>query len=70
MHMWLSRHKIQRHPQDSKTPADFEEVTEDEAAYINEWNEVEEDVDEDVPNTTCKSSKRISNALHSELGRH
>jgi len=65
--------------QDSEIPADLEEATEDEAACINEGNEAacihegneaEEDADEDVPNTTCKSPKRISNVLHSELGRH
>ena len=56
--------------QDSEIPADLEEATEDEAACIHEGNEADEDVDEDVPNTTCKSSKRIPNVLHSELGRH
>eukprot|EP00984_Skeletonema_dohrnii_P021997 scaffold11111_cov151-Skeletonema_dohrnii-CCMP3373.AAC.2 len=56
--------------QDSEIPADLEEATEDEAACIHEGNEAEEDVDEDVPNTTCKSPKGISNVLHSELGRH
>ena len=56
--------------QDLEIPADLEEATEDEVACIREGNEADEDVDEDVPNTTCKSSKRISNVLHSELGRH
>eukprot|EP00984_Skeletonema_dohrnii_P017667 scaffold8101_cov72-Skeletonema_dohrnii-CCMP3373.AAC.2 len=52
--------------QDSEIPADLEEATEDEAACIHERNEAEED----VPNTNFKSSKRVSKALHSELGRH
>mmetsp|Transcript_15704 Transcript_15704/g.31647 ORF Transcript_15704/g.31647 Transcript_15704/m.31647 type:complete len:635 (-) Transcript_15704:671-2575(-) len=52
--------------QDSEIPADLEEATEDEAACIQERNEAEED----VPNTNFKSSKRVSKALHSELGRH
>jgi hypothetical protein len=52
--------------QDLEIPADLEEATEDEAACIQERNEAEED----VPNTNFKSSKRVSKALHSELGRH
>eukprot|EP00984_Skeletonema_dohrnii_P026646 scaffold16010_cov156-Skeletonema_dohrnii-CCMP3373.AAC.1 len=52
--------------QDSEIPADLEEATEDEAACIHERSEAEED----VPNTNFKSSKRVSKALHSELGRH